>query len=99
MSQTSVSTHSDPKPIAVFRDKQGGMTPAMKQYVKEQNRVRKAILTSLKAGNATVPEIAAAHGIESARVMWQLMAMKRYGKVVEAEHKGDYFTYRLKEVT
>ena len=99
MSQTPVKTGAKPKPIAVFRDKRGGMTPEMKQYVKDQNRVRKAILASLQAGKATVPEIAAAHGIESSRIMWQLMAMKRYGKVVEAEPRGDYFTYRLKEVT
>ncbi len=90
---------TDKSAITAFRDKRGGMSDDLKLYVKNQNRLRKAILTSLKAGNCTVPEIAGEHGLSTAEVMWTLMAMKRYGKVVEAEQKGDYFTYRLKEVT
>lgn len=99
MTGTPETRKPDKVSITAFRDKQGGMSDELKAYVKTQNRLRKAVTTSLKAGNCTVPEIASQHGLNTADVMWTLMAMKRYGKVVEAEQKGDYFTYRLKEVT
>ncbi len=99
MTNTTETRKSDKVSVAAFRDKRGGMSDDLKAYVKDQNRLRKAILASLKAGNCTVPDIAGQHGLNTADVMWTLMAMKRYGKVVEAEQKGDYFTYRLKEVT
>ena len=99
MTNTTEARQSDKASLAAFRDKRGGMSDDLKAYVKNQNRLRKAILASLKAGNCTVPEIAAQHDLNTGDVMWTLMAMKRYGKIVEAEQKGDYFTYRLKEVT
>ena len=99
MTGTPETRKPDKGSITAFREKRGGMSDDLKAYVKNQNRLRKAIVTSLKAGNCTVPEIASRHDLKTADVMWTLMAMKRYGKVVEAEQKGDYFTYRLKEVT
>jgi len=99
MTQATGKSQAQQRPIAILRDRLGGMADSMKQYVKNQNRVRKAILETLKATQATVPEIAAAHGLKTSDVMWQLMAMKRYGRIVEVEPKGDYYTYRLKEVT
>ena len=99
MTQAARKNQAEQRPIAILRDRLGGMTDSMKQYVKNQNRVRKAILDTLKTTQATVPEIAAAHGLQTSDVMWQLMAMKRYGRIVEVEPKGDYYTYRLKEVT
>ncbi len=64
-------------------------------YVKEQNRIRGEISTLLKERPMTVPEIAGATGIASSTVFWHIIAMRKYGKVAEAEQKDDYPMYRL----
>ena len=65
--------------------------------VKEQNRVRREINKALKEGSRTVPAVAAAIGIPSSTVFWHLIAMKKYGRVVEAGQEDNYPTYRLTE--
>jgi hypothetical protein len=42
-----------------------------------------------------VPEIHAATGIPADEVLWHLMAMKKYGKVVEREEREGYYEYAL----
>jgi hypothetical protein len=51
---------------------------------------------ALKAGPKTVPQLAAACGIEGRVAMWNLMAMRRYGEVIETGEQGDYLLYTLK---
>ncbi len=99
MNQGPGNTQAEQKPVAVLKERMGGLSDKTKQFVKEQNQVKKAIRATLKAGPATVPDIARKNGLDTAKVMWQLMAMKRYGEIVEGATKGDYYTYRLKEVT
>ncbi|MCX6012695.1 MAG: MarR family transcriptional regulator [Chloroflexi bacterium] len=65
--------------------------------LKEDNTVRDRIVMQLKEGNKSVPEIAAAAGLDTAAVFWHIVAMRKYGKVAEAEMKGDYPSYRLVE--
>ncbi len=83
-------------PIQIFRERQGGIAPELKEYVKEQNTARKVIRNALGSGARTVPEIASESGLDSSAVMWHVMAMKRYGEVLEAGREGDYYTYQLK---
>jgi predicted transcriptional regulator len=84
------------KPIQILRDKHGGMSESLKEYVKDQNQVRKAITGSLKMGAKTIPQIATETGIKSEKVIWHVMAMKKYGDVVETGRSGDYYSYKLK---
>lgn len=63
--------------------------------VKEQKREIDSIEKELEKGGKTVPEIAAATGISSSSVMWYVAALKKYGRVVEGEARGNYFEYRL----
>jgi len=65
--------------------------------VKEQNRIRREINKSLKEGAKTVPAIAESTGIPSSTVFWHIIAMKKYGKVAEAEQEDDYPKYQLIE--
>ena len=66
-------------------------------HIKEQNRIRREINKSLKQGPKTVPAVAEATGIPSSTIFWHIIAMKKYGKVAEAEQEDDYPTYRLIE--
>jgi predicted transcriptional regulator len=84
------------KPIQILRDKHGGVSDSLKEYVKDQNQTRKAIKGSLKGGSKTIPQIATETGLPSDKVVWNVMAMKRYGEVAEAGRSGDYYSYKLK---
>jgi hypothetical protein len=44
----------------------------------------------------TIPQISDATGLKSEEIVWHVMAMKRYGDLLEAERSGDYYTYALK---
>ncbi|HNU01763.1 MAG TPA: hypothetical protein PKM55_13825 [Acidobacteriota bacterium] len=86
------------RPIDILRERQGERTPEQKEYFKRQTQVRKALLEALKEAPRTIPELAARCGLPSEEVVWNVMAMRRYGTVVEEELRGDYYCYRLKEV-
>ena len=83
--------------LKVFRERMGGLTEEKKAYGKDQRETRKALQNALKAGPRTVPELARETNLPSHKVMWHLMAMKRYGELVEAGEAGDYVKYALKE--
>ena len=83
--------------LKIFRERMGGLTEEKKAYGKAQREIRKALQDTLKAGPRTVPELARETNQPSHKVMWHLMAMKRYGELVEAGEAGDYVKYALKE--
>ncbi len=85
------------KPILVLRERMGGPSESLKTYVKDLNKVRKDIVTALKKGPRTVPDLAKETGLATKDALWHLMAMKRYGELVETGQSGDYFAYALKE--
>lgn len=85
------------KPIMVLRERCGGMSDELKAYQKNLRALRKKLGATLKEGPKTVPEIAKACELPSDQALWHVMAMKRYGGVVERGQKGDYYLYGLKE--
>ena len=93
----SQSGQKKQRPVDILRERRGGISDSMKTFVKEQNRTKKGIREALKTGPKTIPEISAACGIESHVVLWHLMAMKRYGAVVEDGESNGYVLYILKE--
>ncbi|MFB3776891.1 MAG: hypothetical protein ACE141_04745 [Bryobacteraceae bacterium] len=85
--------------LKVFRERQGGVSEAKKARTKETRETVKAIEGALRGGPLTVPEISAATKIPSQKVLWHLMAMKKYGRVAEAGPAGEYYRYELKEAS
>jgi hypothetical protein len=63
--------------------------------MKTQKMAIKAIQGRLKDGALTVPELAAATGASTDETLWYVAALKKYGRVVEAEKDGSYFKYAL----
>jgi hypothetical protein len=84
------------QPIAVLRERHGGMSEEMKAYYRRFNEVRKLLKGALAGGYATVPELAETTQVPSDEVLWHVMAMREYGLVEEGEQRGDYLTYALK---
>jgi hypothetical protein len=85
--------------LKVFRERLGGLSEEKKARTKDNRQTVKAIQEALKGGPRTVPEISAATKIPSHKVLWYVMAMKKYGKVAEAGPAGDYYRYELKEAS
>lgn len=83
--------------LRALREERGQTLEAAQQRLKEQTRVRRQIVGSLKEGPQTVPALAKATGLPTEAVFWHLMAMKKYGQIMEAEQEGDYYQYQLSE--
>ena len=76
-----------------LRQERNHYIAAAKSRVKEQSKLIKKIRKELKNGGRTVPEIATATEISTADVLWYLMALKKYGLIIEGEKEDGYFKY------
>jgi predicted transcriptional regulator len=83
------------RPIEILRERRGGMSKELKAYFNEQQRVYKALRAALKNGPRTVPQLAKECGLPSPTVMWHLMAMRRYGEVLDGPEQNGYLLYTL----
>ena len=89
-----------PKPrsaLQSLRESRGGVSVEMKAWLKDQQDVRKRMRAALAGGPRTVPDLAAECGLEGGRLLWHLMAMRRYGEVTEAGERDRYVLYSLKK--
>jgi hypothetical protein len=68
---------------------------AASERMKKHNKNIEAIIEQMKNDVGTVPRIAEATGIPSSDVLWYIAALKKYGKIIEAEKDGNYFQYAL----
>ena len=69
--------------------------PEQKKLIKEQNAHIKKIKAHMEDPGRTVPEIAAATGLDPDKVLYYISALKKYGIALEGEKAGDYFRYKL----
>ena len=83
--------------LAALRESRGGVSAEMKAWLKDQQDVRKKLRAALAAGARSVPDLARECGVDSGRVLWHLMAMRRYGEVAEAGERDRYVLYALKK--
>jgi hypothetical protein len=83
------------RPLEILRARHGGMSKALKESFNERQRLKKAIRAALAQGPRSVPEIARACEIPPPKAMWHVMAMRRYGEIVEAGERDDYVLYAL----
>jgi predicted Rossmann fold nucleotide-binding protein DprA/Smf involved in DNA uptake len=81
--------------LKALREQRASETEAAQARLKEQVKIEKEITRILKEGPMTVPALAEATGLPTQMVFWHLVALRKYGKVAEAEQDGDYFQYRL----
>ena len=67
----------------------------VREIIREEPSMHVQILRVLDAGPLTVPEIAAAIGQPSEEVLFWVMGMRRYGRIVEVPEANDdgYFLY------
>ncbi len=71
-----------------------------REVIREEPLMHRPILAALADGPRTVPEIADAIGRPSEEVMYWVMGMRRYAKLVELREPTDdgFFQYAAREV-
>lgn len=67
----------------------------VREIIREEPAMHGQILQALDAGPMTVPEIASAINQPSEEVVFWVMGMRRYGRIVEVPEANDdgYFLY------
>jgi hypothetical protein len=83
------------RPIDELRERRGGVSPALKSYFSEQQKTFKALRTALANGPRTIPQLARECGLPPPVVTWHLMAMRRYGEVVDGPEQDRHLLYIL----
>jgi hypothetical protein len=66
-----------------------------RNLIKEQSTSFKKIKEHLAGEGGTIPELAEKTGMPPAEVLWYVMALKKYGQVVEGAKEDDYYKYQL----
>ena len=96
MPESTPSKADKPKrAIEVLRERHGGMSKELKEYFNEQQKIYKALRAALKTGPRTVPQLATECSLPSPIVMWHLMALRRYGQVLDGPEENGYLRYTL----
>jgi len=81
----------------ILRERLGKASRRNVAHNQAYSHIGKQVVKALGKSSQTVPEIAEATGLPSDQVLWCLMAMKKYGKLVEGQQRGDYYEYALSE--
>ncbi len=78
-----------------LREKHEASVEETRELLKSQQTVRRTIQKAIADEPKTIPQTAEETGLPATDVLWHLMAMKKYGLVVESDMQGDYYTYQL----
>ncbi len=65
--------------------------------LKEQGKIEREIIKLIKEESKTVPDIAASMDMPTHRVLWFLIALKKYDQVSEDGMDGEYVLYKRRE--
>jgi predicted transcriptional regulator len=95
MKQDDSSAKDDKEKLKALREQRKDILERNRDLLKRQNQEINLIKKELKNGPRTVPAIAAATGLSGDKVLWYVMAMKKYGEILEGDLAGGYFNYIL----
>ena len=87
--------NTDKEALKKLREARKASIEKARKTIKDQNQIIKSIKALIKTEGKTVPEIANASQISTSRALWYIMALKKYGLIVEGAKDGDYFKYQL----
>jgi Fic family protein len=99
MSDISIENESRKVALKKLRESRKEQIAAASARLKKHRKAVKAIREHLTGVELTVPEIAAATGLPPSEVLWYVASLKKYGEILEGPKAGEYYRYRLDEVT
>ncbi len=84
------------KTIDIIKEKRA-VPVAVKDRVKEYNRIKKIILGALKEGPKTIPQIAQESGLSQDTTTYNLMTLRKFGAIEtdEIDDMDEYYSYKL----
>lgn len=80
-----------------LREEHKETAAATQALLKEQKAIRREICRHMRDEPRAVPEVAELSGLPATEVLWHVMAMKKYGLVVETGMCGEYYLYQRVE--
>jgi hypothetical protein len=95
MKPENPSVKDEKEKLKALREERKEILDRNKERLKKQNQEVNLIKKELKGGPKTVPEMVAATGLSGDRVLWYIMALKKYNEIQEGELVGEYFKYIL----
>jgi gamma-glutamylcysteine synthetase len=81
--------------MAIYKELHGQASAELLERVRVQNHVKAAVRRVLADAPLTPPQVAEAAGISARDALWTLIALRKYGVVVEDGDEGDYPRYAL----
>jgi len=81
--------------LKTLREQRRAALELAQTRLKDQIKTVNELTRILQQGPRTVPALAMEAKLPTATVFWHLIALKKYGKVVEGDQEGNYFQYRL----
>jgi hypothetical protein len=90
-----MSAGTDKETLKALREARKETIARARRNIQENNKILKSIREQIATGSKTIPEIARSLSMDTARVLLFVMAMKKYGEVVEGSKEDDYFRYAL----
>jgi hypothetical protein len=90
-----MNPNTDKEALTQLRQARKAWIDRAKGSIKTQAASIKAIRAQLEGGAKTVPQIAAAAGLEPAQVLLYVAGLRKYGAVAEGPKDGEYYTYTL----
>lgn len=95
MNQDDSTAKDDKEKLKALREERKELLERNKERLKKQNQEINLIKKELKNGPGSVPKLAEATGLTGDKVLWYVMAMKKYGEIQEGELSEGYFNYIL----
>jgi len=86
------------KTIDIIKQKREPSKKALESR-KAFTKIRKAIITALKEGQKTIPQLSEATGLDKATLMYHVMSLRKYGEITEVgiDDMDEYYIYELKK--
>jgi hypothetical protein len=81
--------------LKALRKERKAYIESARKMIKQQNKQISAIKSQIEKQPRTVPEIASALRMRPSDVLVMVMALRKYGEILEDAKDGDYFRYRL----
>jgi hypothetical protein len=81
--------------MAAYKTRGGAASAELIERVRARNHAKAAVRRALAHGPATPPQVAEAAGLPRRDAFWILMALRRYGVVVDDGEEDGYVRYAL----
>ena len=78
-----------------LRERLGSIPKQVVELNNQNTKLQRQVKKALEDGPKTTLEVSEVTGLPVQDVFWHLMALRKYGEVVEGEERDSYFEYAL----